>query len=189
MDATHCNVIYVDNTIREDRVFQARSDDASIPTSHQSRNPPQWESKTLEENVSLLSDVFGAVHLCSSGGACMAKLFNMQDELIMDLKPTVVLISTPHDERIPIHEQSRPPSPHSVPARDSDSVPNTPPAGDAYGLRLLQRIVSEAHLRNLSKLIVPVSVITFPDSADAQPVSDAVQASKLKTNRDRKSVV
>ena len=182
MDATHCNVIYVDNTIREDRVFKARSrsDDTPIPQSQHSRNQRQWESKTLEENVSLLSDVFGAVHLCSSGGACMAKLFNMQDELIMDLKPTVVLISTPHDERIPIHEQSRPPSPHSVPPRELESAPNTPPAGDAYGLRLLQRIVSEAHLRNLSKLIVPVSVITFPES---EPATDAVQASKFKTNR------
>lgn len=83
---------------------------------------------------------------------------------MLGLKPTIVLIGTPHDERIPLDEQSRSPSPHSIPQNDAGSAPNTPPTDDVYGLRLLRRIVSEAHLRNLSKLIVPVSVISFAES-------------------------
>lgn len=92
----------------------------------------------------------------------------------MGLKPTIVLIGTPHDERIPLDEQSRSPSPHSTPRNEAGSVPNTPPTDEVYGLRLLRRIVSEAHLRNLSKLIVPVSVIKFSESEDAPaPVSQS----------------
>ncbi|CAK7263701.1 3',5'-cyclic-nucleotide phosphodiesterase [Sporothrix epigloea] len=92
----------------------------------------------------------------------MSKLFNLQDESMMGLKPTIVLIGTPHDERIPIDEQSRSPSPHSTPQPDAGYAPTTPITDEVYGLRLLRRIVSEAHLRNLSKLIVPVSVISSP---------------------------
>ncbi|CAK7264183.1 3',5'-cyclic-nucleotide phosphodiesterase [Sporothrix epigloea] len=89
---------------------------------------------------------------------------------MMGLKPTIVLISTPHDERIPIDEQSRSPSPHSTPQNDQESAPTTPLTDEVYGLRLLRRIVSEAHLRNLSKLIVPVSVIS---SSELEPESTA----------------
>ncbi|CAK7227329.1 3',5'-cyclic-nucleotide phosphodiesterase [Sporothrix curviconia] len=101
----------------------------------------------------------------------MAKLFNLQDESMMGLKPTVVLIGTPHDERIPIDEQSRSPSPHSTPHNEVGSAPTTPLTDEVYGLRLLRRIVSEAHLRNLSKLIVPVSVISFSESGSAPAAS------------------
>ena len=111
------------------------------------------------------------VHLCGTGSACMAKLFNLQDESMMGLKPTVVLIGTPHDERIPIDEQSRSPSPHSTSQNELGSAPATPLSDDVYGLRLLRRIVSEAHLRNLSKLIVPVSVISPPESEHALSAS------------------
>lgn len=85
---------------------------------------------------------------------------------MMDLRPTIVLIDTPYDERIPLEDQarSRSPSPHSTPQTGSEEDSFSPSADDVYGLRLLQRIVSEAHLRNLSKLVVPVPVIDFPES-------------------------
>lgn len=114
---------------------------------------------------------------------------------MLDLKPTIVLIGTPHDERIPVEEQSRSPSPHSTPQDEAESAPSTPPAGDIYGLRLLQRIVSEAHLRNLSKLIVPVTVVTLPESdshplgslspSNAEPNGDRSPAQIFKINRSR----
>lgn len=62
MDATLCNVVYVDNTIQQDRLFRARPPvDTHIldPTDQPDTIPETWESRTLEENVSLLADVFG----------------------------------------------------------------------------------------------------------------------------------
>ncbi len=81
---------------------------------------------------------------------------------MMDLSPTIVLIDTPHDERIPAERsKSRSPSPRSLPPSEADDNPAAHRA-DLYGLRLLQKIVSEAHLRNLSKLVVPIPVVSFP---------------------------
>ncbi|KAL1899471.1 3',5'-cyclic-nucleotide phosphodiesterase [Sporothrix stenoceras] len=178
MDTTICNVIYVDDAIQEDRVFRARSANGvqkqQLIEEAETEVPARaWESKTLEENICLLADVFGDVHLCGTGSACMAKLFDLQDESMMGLKPTIVLIGTPHDERIPLDEQSRSSSPHSAPRNEAGSVPNTPPTDEVYGLRLLRRIVSEAHLRNLSKLIVPVSVIKFSEIDASAPASQS----------------
>jgi hypothetical protein len=64
MDATLCNVIYVDDTIQEDRVFRARSvnDVQRQQLTEQTENEAlatAWESKTLEENIRLLAEVFG----------------------------------------------------------------------------------------------------------------------------------
>ncbi|CAK7218311.1 3',5'-cyclic-nucleotide phosphodiesterase [Sporothrix eucalyptigena] len=190
MDATLCNVIYVDSAIQEDRVFHARSANGTQrqQLTDQIETPvPAWESKTLEENICLLADVFGDVHLCGTGSVCMAKLFNLQDESMMGLKPTIVLIGTPHDERIPIDEQSRSPSPHSAPQNEAGSVPATPPTDEVYGLRLLRRIVSEAHLRNLSKLIVPVSVISFPESETEIAAAPLAAPSTQTDNGDTSS--
>lgn len=64
MDATLCNVIYVDDAIQEDRVFHARSANGAprqqLIEEVESEIPATaWESKTLEENICLLADVFG----------------------------------------------------------------------------------------------------------------------------------
>ncbi|EFX00291.1 3'5'-cyclic nucleotide phosphodiesterase [Grosmannia clavigera kw1407] len=165
MDATRCNVIYVDRIIRLDRVHHSGSGH-NIQGQLTDHVSVAWESRILENNVRKLANVFGDVHLCSTGSACISRLFNLQDESMLDLKPTIVLIDTPYDERIPMEDQtrSRSPSPHSAPQTGVDEDPFSPSADDVYGLRLLQRIVSEAHLRNLSKLVVPVPVIDFPES-------------------------
>ncbi|KHN95133.1 3'5'-cyclic nucleotide phosphodiesterase, catalytic domain protein [Metarhizium album ARSEF 1941] len=57
----------------------------------------------------------------------------------------------------------------------SGSSPSTPPLvaqaseihtpnEELYGLGLLQKIITEAHLRNISKLVVPVAVISHPET-------------------------
>lgn len=80
------------------------------------------------------------------------------------MKPTIVLIDTPYDEDVP---ESRPrsrstsPRPRSSPAEDEIHVPDE----EVYGLKLLQRVITEAHLRNLSKLVVPIPVISKPPPA------------------------
>lgn len=79
---------------------------------------------------------------------------------MVELRPTLILIDTPYDDRIPDRSRSRTPSPHSPPPIDDDEDHEE----DLYGLALLQRIVSESQLRNLSKLVVPVPIVTFPTS-------------------------
>lgn len=86
---------------------------------------------------------------------------------MIDLKPTLVLIDMPYDEKVPVEPaESRSPSPHSVPPPENRLPENgeEPVAreADMYGLRLLERVVSEAQLRNLSRLVVPVPIVRPP---------------------------
>lgn len=79
------------------------------------------------------------------------------------MKPTIVLIDTPDDESVPAsHPRSRSTSPRSrsPPTEAEIDVPDE----KVYGLKLLQRVITEAHLRNLSKLVVPIPVISKASS-------------------------
>lgn len=97
------------------------------------------------------------MHLFATGAACISKLFVIHDAALIDLKPTLVLIDVPQDDTLPeLPSRSRSTSPHSrVPSLDEPSYSD----GESYGLRLLHRIVSEAHLRNLTKLVVAIPVV------------------------------
>lgn len=71
-----------------------------------------------------------------------------------------MLIDTPYDERVFDTSRSRDHSPHSQISDDEETESGSDE--NLYGLRLLQRIVYETHLRNLSRLVVPIPVVTFP---------------------------
>lgn len=73
----------------------------------------------------------------------------------------MILMDTPYDDQLPEQPiQSRAPSPR---ATASDAETERPTRDDdLYGLNLLQKIFSEAHARNLSKLVVPIPVIPYP---------------------------
>lgn len=103
-----------------------------------------------------------AVHLISKGGACLSQWLELQDVSTVELKPTLILLDTPYDDRIPVGSRSRTPSPLSPPPIEDEEGHEE----DLYGLALLRRIVSESHLRNLSKLVVPVPVIAFLDTPE-----------------------
>ncbi|CRK16848.1 hypothetical protein BN1723_011127, partial [Verticillium longisporum] len=98
-------------------------------------------------------------HLCSTGSACLASLYDIQEGSIVDLRPTLVLIDTPDDEHIPEEPQPRSRSPSPMSRPESREVEIHTPDEEVYGLRLLQRIMTEAHLRSLSKLVVPILLI------------------------------
>ncbi|KAJ6446346.1 high affinity cAMP phosphodiesterase [Purpureocillium lavendulum] len=159
MDRLACHVIYVNREAGEDRLLQALPDES----------PSQFASDRkhdhLRQTVQPLLDSFGDVHVCATAEACLAKLFKLQDDSLLDMTPTLVLLDTPHDQQI---RNSRTVSHSSVNGPDSP-----PPAGTAeihrpdeelYGLTLLQKIITEAHLRSMSKLVVPVPVISYPNS-------------------------
>lgn len=104
------------------------------------------------------------MHLCATGTSCISKLFELHGSPTSDLQPTVVLIDTPHDEPIPAsHPRSRSTSPRAR-SPPSEAGIHTPD-DEVYGLSLLQRVITEAHLRSLSKLIVPIPVISNSSSA------------------------
>ncbi|KAI1646147.1 3',5'-cyclic-nucleotide phosphodiesterase regA [Daldinia loculata] len=144
MDSATCNVIYVDRNVLEDRSLGSES--TELP-----------ESGELGDNLGLLLDAFGNVHVCASGPACISKLFHLQDTSMVGLKPTLVLIDTPYDEQMP--EPSSPERDHSP---FSEASQGGHLEEELYGLRLLERIVYETHLRSLSRLVVPIPVISFP---------------------------
>ncbi|KAK3333200.1 hypothetical protein B0T19DRAFT_119466 [Cercophora scortea] len=150
MEYASCNVIYVDRAVRQDRYIQESAQSTD-------QDPVEWESSHIAQNVKLLLHVFGEVHLCSTGGACLTQWLNLQDVSMVDLKPTLILIDTPFQDQIPERSRSRSPSPHSPPDEDGENHEE-----ELYGLALLQRIISESYIRNLSKLVVPVAVVSFP---------------------------
>lgn len=103
----------------------------------------------------------------------------------------MVLLDTPSDDQTQdkhIRSRSSSPTPAPVP----DTVEIHTPNEELYGLGLLQKIVTEAHLRNISKLVVPVAVISHPETAAptngramTDGISEAVQLPQvtLATNR------
>ncbi|KAL7627006.1 3',5'-cyclic-nucleotide phosphodiesterase [Parahypoxylon ruwenzoriense] len=184
MDSATCNVIYVDRNVIQDRTLGPSS--VEVP-----------ESGELRDNLGLLLDAFGdgqsmapdpslerrlisyIVHVCASGAACISKLFHLHDTSMVELKPTLVLIDTPHDEQVEPSPRERDYSPCSDVSLDEEN--NDYPEGELYGLRLLQRIVYETHLRSLSRLVVPIPIISFPllrsppasDGANDEPIKSA----------------
>ena len=87
----------------------------------------------------------------------------MNQASIVELIPTLVLIDIPYDDQL--HEQTsrghRTPSPSSK--EHIDGLVEEPVEEEAYGLRLLQWIASEIQYQSLSRLVVPVAVVTIPE--------------------------
>ncbi|KAH8889376.1 3'5'-cyclic nucleotide phosphodiesterase [Thozetella sp. PMI_491] len=164
MEFTSCNVIYVDRKVREDRQI----------IRGQTPREDEWESDHIAENTRLLTDIFGSVHLCSTGGACLSQWLDLQDTSLIELKPTLILIDTPFQDRIPERSRSRSPSPHSLPDIDDESNHEE----DLYGLSLLRRIVTESYVRNLSRLVIPIPLIVFPRPAAASDQVDGASDAK-----------
>lgn len=76
--------------------------------------------------------------------------------------PTLVLLDTPFDDPLQKqHNGSRSTSP-TLNASQTFEIFHTPNE-DLYGLSLLQKIITEAHLRSTTKLVVPVPVISSPE--------------------------
>ncbi|TGJ84516.1 hypothetical protein E0Z10_g4220 [Xylaria hypoxylon] len=168
MDSDTCNVIYVDRNVYKDRLLELPTEDLH-------------ETGELRANLTLLLNAFGHVHVCTGGVECMEKLAYLHDTSMVELRPTLVLIDTPpHYEEVPeAAPVSRDPSPYSeIPCNDGKEgglVKNL------YGIRLLEKIVYEAHLKSLSKLVVPIPVVSFPllrtlpsiDGTDEHPLPPA----------------
>ncbi|KAI0010145.1 HD-domain/PDEase-like protein [Xylariaceae sp. FL0662B] len=167
MDSATCNVIYVDRNVLDDRTLWPSG-------------PEMFESGELRDNLELLLNAFGNVHTCTNGAACLSKLFDLHDASMVELKPTLVLIDTPHDEQVlEPPSRSRECSPCSEVSQEGDI--GTCPDEELYGIKLLERIVYETHLRSLTRLVVPIPIVSFPllqsppanDGANDDPIQPA----------------
>ncbi|KAF6830184.1 high affinity camp [Colletotrichum plurivorum] len=176
MDNATCHVVYVNRQVRQDTLIRKDGND----TSSLNGLATDGEIEHVEKSAALLVAAFGEVYLCSTGSACISTLFQLSDESMMDLTPTLVLIDVPYDERLPkVRSKSRSPSPHSRPATADVDIHT--PEEEVYGLKLLQRIMTEAHLRSLSKLIVPIPVVSFPSLEISQANGGTVDNAKSKS--------
>ncbi|KAL2201083.1 hypothetical protein P885DRAFT_73433 [Corynascus similis CBS 632.67] len=149
MENVQCNVIYVDRSVSRDRSVKAGERSSDV-------DALQGESAHMLENVKLLLDVFDEVHLCSTGDACLTQWLNLQEPSMAALKPTLFILDTPYQDEVPQRNRSRSPSPSSQVADPGNQ------GEELYGLSLLQRIVSESYVRNVSKLVVTVPVVELP---------------------------
>lgn len=124
-----------------------------------------------------MTNAIALVHLISKGGACFSRWLELQEESMVELKPTLILIDTPFEDIIPERSRSRTPSPHSPPP----IVEGQDYEEELYGLALLQRIVSESHMRRLNRLAVPVPVVAFPtpDRPDSPDGIDSAAGADL----------
>ncbi|KAJ3514672.1 hypothetical protein NM208_g15040 [Fusarium decemcellulare] len=168
MDRAACHVIYVNRNVCEEGLVQAIEDHSAS----------DWATDEARQIVQPLLDAFGDVNVCASGGACLLKLFELQEGSMLDLKPTLVLLDTPHDDPVTDFRR-RPASPSPSCDSSREDVDIHTPDEDLYGLGLLQKIITEAHLRGMSKLVVPIPVIrtSQPDhpSTNGQMTDGAVE--------------
>ncbi|ODA82845.2 hypothetical protein RJ55_01354 [Drechmeria coniospora] len=163
MDRPACHVIYVNRAAGDDGLLQPAPAAAGGYLSGA-------KHARLREAVKPLLDTFGDVHVCATGEACMSKLAQLQDGSMIDIIPTLILLDTPPDEP----EQELASHTRSYDRPDSLCLPDTvalPRVGvELYGLALLQAVIAEARMRNMSKLIVPVPIVGYSDPAVDMPL-------------------
>ncbi|KAG9239755.1 hypothetical protein BJ875DRAFT_436265 [Amylocarpus encephaloides] len=178
MEYAACNVVYVDRTALEDRLVK-RHEATSTNLVINIQNLEDAVSaggpgsiNLMEANLKTLLGTFSEVYVCTTGKACVSKLSELNQSSIVELIPTLVLIDIPYEDQLgskrPVREV-RTPSPSSKRISDGLFEEHADIAQEGYGLSLLQWIVSEIQYQSLSKLIVPVALVTIPDSASPTP--------------------
>ncbi|OAQ99531.1 hypothetical protein LLEC1_02540 [Akanthomyces lecanii] len=164
MDSTACHVIYVNRSVAQNRFIPARRDGQSSDDSDDD-HPDH-----VRRDVKPLLDAFGDVYVCSTGSACLEHLLTLQEDTVYSVSPAIVLIDTPHNEQIrPSHISSSPAWPTVATTSEAAEFSHIQaPDDEVYGLNLLQQIITESHLRCTAKRVVPVPVISYPESTSDQ---------------------
>ncbi|RAL58536.1 hypothetical protein DID88_003984 [Monilinia fructigena] len=181
MDYAACNIVYVDRTALEDKLM--RKEDVVSNVSTLENSAPATDGaitpraiSPCDNNVNILLGTFTEVHVCTSGKSCISKVSELNRASIVDLIPTLVLIDIPFDDQIserPAREV-RTPSPSS--RQQVDGLHDDDP-GEAYGIKLLQWIASEIQQHSLSKLIVPVALVSASEHTLAMTSSSKIRTS------------
>ncbi|TAQ88539.1 hypothetical protein B7494_g3123 [Chlorociboria aeruginascens] len=161
MDYAACNVVYIDRTAHQDRLVR-REDGTKIGSSGDADGIPPRKNDVVDSNLQTLLGTFSEVYICTSGRSCMAKLSDLNRASIIDLIPTLVLVDIPYEDHLRVRRSRdiRTPSPNS---RQGESIRDDEAESELYGLKLLQWIASEIQYQSLSRLVVPVAVVTMPE--------------------------
>ncbi|KAL5612797.1 hypothetical protein BROUX41_004119 [Berkeleyomyces rouxiae] len=152
MDSKLSHVIFIHKDVQHERLVPARFRD----TSSESEDAAP-ESRHITESLHSLLE-YTDVEICSSGASCISTVIQLLDSSLEKLTPFIVLIDTPYDEEIPQPQKNR----SSSPEKSNRELELHTPDDEVYGLKLLQRIMTEAHLRSMSKLVVAIPVISYP---------------------------
>lgn len=186
MDRFGVNVIYVDRNAQE----HPPVDDSDLVDGVANHGVASTEPHHLRESIRILKEAFGQgtyhhhsthtrptanvspVHVCSSSSSCLSTLSALHNASTIDHTPTLILIDIPYNERVSERRRnsltSRSPSPLSNPSPAKAAEPQISDV-ELYGLRLLQRVVAEADLLKLLKLVVPIPIISLPSLLQAGP--------------------
>ncbi|KAJ4391444.1 3',5'-cyclic-nucleotide phosphodiesterase [Gnomoniopsis smithogilvyi] len=175
MARSSLNVIYVDRLAHE----QPRVPTSDLIDGVANRSPTGAEPEHLTESLRILREAFGDIHICSSSSSCLSTLSALHHASTIDHTPTIVLIDVPYDERLPQRRgrspsRSRSPSPHSNPSPAKSEAQIS--AAELYGLRLLQRVVAEADMLKLTKLVIPIPIISLPPLLQVGPRIGSTEA-------------
>ncbi|EPE30036.1 HD-domain/PDEase-like protein [Glarea lozoyensis ATCC 20868] len=175
MEYAACNVVYVDRTAVEGRLVKRDEIISSHPAiniqdSDVVESSNQGSTSPVDGNVKTLLGMFSEVHVCTTGSSCVAKLSELNHSSMVDLIPTLVLIDIPYEDQLATKRPSREvrtPSPSSKQPTDGILEDAVETDDESYGLGLLQWIVSEIQYQSLSKLIVPVALVTIPETTSS----------------------
>ncbi|KAF2816458.1 HD-domain/PDEase-like protein [Mytilinidion resinicola] len=190
MEHGACNVIYIDRRANDEHVRRdSLSNSLATRTSTGSYSPGYFSMgksppPEISANVETIMSTFNQVHICGSGASCLTKISDLQNTSA-DI-PTLVLIDVPYDEEQRQRRLSRDPrtaSPTSTRTVNLD-VNNL---DDLYGMHLLVHISSEIQSRNVSKLVIPVVVLSGLDRdwASTNLPSPSVHGSQVLTDTVR----
>lgn len=102
----------------------------------------------------------------------MSRLSELNTSSVAGLIPTIVLVDIPYEEELETKVAKRGRTPSPGPKDDLGGFFDEVPPLENYGLTLLQRIVSDVQYQTLSRLVVPVAVVTIPKSATGTSSSD-----------------
>jgi 3',5'-cyclic-nucleotide phosphodiesterase len=191
MDSSACNIIYVDRRAGEDRCIKRnaappKSSNANAHELPRHGTPAGDEIPHVDRNVQTLLGTFSegalqifqdvtlrilannkAVNVCTSGGACVSKLSELHKASTDEMIPTLVLVDIPYDD----HAEESQAHANRTPSPMSQRINTTRPedVDEAfYGLSLLRCISLDIQQHNLSKLVVPVAVVTIPGQVHSE---------------------
>ncbi|MCJ1358384.1 MAG: 3',5'-cyclic-nucleotide phosphodiesterase [Icmadophila ericetorum] len=169
MDRLDCHAIYVDKRARQDRYLKKPVLPSLDYLSHllPIKGVSSSDVRDTLVNLKAILAIFPSVHLCTSGTSCLAKLRELDGFDEEALRPIIVILETSRDlgnvggnTKNEAREQSTS-SPLSQVTASLRDEPLTLEGSEAiYGLRLLQLIASEISDSSLSKLVIPVAMIS-----------------------------
>ncbi|KAI9702691.1 MAG: 3',5'-cyclic-nucleotide phosphodiesterase [Bogoriella megaspora] len=177
MDRGACNVVYLDRRARENETLRRDALSISSASGPSSPRPApgyfdlgRGRAGEVQANLQAILSIFNEdfpgnginislVYVCGSGDSCLTRITQLENSN-GDKRPTILLLDIPYDEEQRNKRRSREPrtpSPNASrrPGHDSLTEPS-----EFYGTHLLLHIAAEQRERAMSKLVIPVVLLS-----------------------------